>query len=144
MGFTAVPRSAGRADDADGAAGGVLVVRVERDAERVVDRGQQVLGRDGPFLHVAAARLAGADDPAPLDAAAAEQDGEAVGPVVAAGVAVDQRRAAELAGAVDDDVVEHAALVEVFDERGDRRVERRQVLFEVLSRCRRDGPSSRC
>ena len=97
-----------------------------------IDRGQDVLGCDRPLLHIATARLARADDSSALQAAAAEQDREAVGPVIAARVAVDQRRAAELARAADQHVVEHPAVVQVFHERGDGRVERRQVFFQVL------------
>ena len=40
-----------------------MEVRVQRDAEGMVERGQQVLGETGRFLNLAAARLAGADDP---------------------------------------------------------------------------------
>ena len=59
------------------------------------------------------------------DARAEQQD--AVGPavVVAAGVAVDLGRPAELAHHHDQRVVEQAPLAEVFDQRGDPLVERR-------------------
>ena len=52
--------------------------------------------------------------------------------MIAPGVAVDERRAAELAGAIDHHVVEHAPVVEVFDQGRDRRVEGRQMLFQAL------------
>ncbi len=117
---------------------------VQRDAERLIQRRQEVAGGDRPLADLAAARLAGPDHLAALQPAAAQQHRKAVGPVVAAGVAVDQRRAAELARAVNDHVVEHPAFFEVFHQRRDRRVERRQVLLQVLSRCRRGGPSSPC
>src|SRR3954463_12060604 len=84
-----------RPDDGDRPPGGVGEMQVEWDTEGPVDRGQDVLGGDRPLLHVPAARLARADDPPALHAAAAEEDGEAVGPVVAPRVAVDERGAAE-------------------------------------------------
>ena len=63
---------------------------------------------------------------AALEAAAGEHAGHRAGPVVAAGVLVDLRRAAELAGADDDRAVQHAAVVEVLDQGRQRLIEVRQ------------------
>ena len=58
-----------------------------------------------------------ADDAAALHAAAGEVHRPALRPVVAAAGRVDPRRAAELGQVADQRVVQHAALVEVFDQR---------------------------
>src|SRR5439155_220089 len=78
-----------------------LVVVIEWATERVIRRGQQVGGRDRTLADPAAARFAGPDDLAAAQAAAANQHRKAVGPVIASRIAIDQRRAAKLPGAIN-------------------------------------------
>src|SRR5262249_6797871 len=73
--------------------------------------------------HVPALAVAPADVLAAAYAAAGEDDAEHLGPVVAAGLIVDRRRAAELAHAHDQRVSEPAAVVQVLYQRGECRVE---------------------
>ena len=80
------------------------------DAERLEHRRVQV-GDGLLVLRLLAAFGVGlADDQAAADAAAGEGDAEAVRPVVAAAERVELRRAAELADAEDDGVLERVAL----------------------------------
>ncbi len=73
-------------------------------------------GATGRSAGYAADRVAATDDAAPLDAAAGKITRPALRPVVAAAGRIDPRRAAELGQVADQRVVEHAALVEVFDQ----------------------------
>src|SRR5207253_2267770 len=57
----------------------------------------------------------------------ADDDGPAAGPMVAAGVLIDARGAAEIAHPHDDAVLPHAAIDEVFHQRAHRLVERRKL-----------------
>src|SRR5437016_13586326 len=89
------------ADDRHGTALGGVELFGDVDAEAVVDGGREVFGAvrvaGGPF----GAGIGGADGSTAADAAAADQHRERGAPVVAAGVVVDARRAAELAGDYD-------------------------------------------
>ena len=62
---------------------------------------------------MAAGFVAGAVDKPAFDAAAGEQDGVAVGPVIAAGIGVNFRGAAEFPHPDDEGFVEHASLFQV-------------------------------
>ena len=68
----------------------------------------------------------GADDLAPLDAAAGQGDVEDAGEVVAAGVGVDLGGPAELAHPDDQGPVEHPRGLQVGDQRGEPGVDRRR------------------
>src|SRR5689334_22068102 len=96
-------------DDAHRAAAGVIVMRVERDAQEVINRGEQVQGCDEPLVDSAPPFLAGADDAPPLNPTTGQQHTEAVGPMVAAGMAVHAGRPTELADTVYDGLVQQAA-----------------------------------
>ena len=116
----------------EGAAGGVDQLGLGVEAEPPVDRGGQVGGGDRVGGGVGAVAVAGAVDVAPLDAAAGEHGRVAVGPVVAAGVAVDPGRPAELAERDDQGRVEQAAGVEVLDQGRQAPVGDRQQVVAVL------------
>src|SRR6185369_6844635 len=92
----------------------------------------QVLDRDGVALGLGAGGGRSPVDEAALDAAAGEDDAEDLGPVIAAVGGVDLRRATELGGDHDERGGQHAALVEVVDERGERLVERRELLLDAV------------
>src|SRR5438105_4406253 len=101
------------------------------DAHVLVDRGQDVAIVDGTNVGVGSRVVGGGDDLASGHAAAGQQDAVHGGPVVAAGVFVDARRAAELAPDDHADVPAQAALVDVVDQGGDAAVEDRQVVAQV-------------
>src|SRR5207247_1424341 len=96
--------------------------RMRIDAEAVKQRGREVLRADRIRSGIGADVVGGAVDAAAADAAAGDDGTEAVGPVVAAAVDVESRRAAELAHHDHERFIEQAALGEVFDERGERGV----------------------
>ena len=79
------------------------------DAEQVEDRRRQVLGLDLVGAGVGAQGVAGAIHLGRPDACAGQGEAEDVAPVVAAALAVDLRRAAELADGDDQRLVEQAA-----------------------------------
>ena len=107
--------------------------RAAIDAEVVQDRRRQVGRRDRVVGHVAAVAGRRAVDLPAAHAAAGQQRGEGVRPVVAAGLLrvralrelAELRRAAELADRDDQRRLQQAAVVQVFDERRERPVERR-------------------
>ena len=94
-----------------------------RQAERLIDRGCQVLGSLGVGTREPADLVGRADNPASDDSAAGEEDGLDLAPVVAAGELVvlgqrrDSRRAAELAGHHDQCRVEQPTLMQVIKKR---------------------------
>ena len=67
------------------------------DPQAVIDRGQQVLGRDGAVGGRAGVRVAGADDLSAPNAAAGQDDAPDSRPVVAAARRVEPGRAAKFA-----------------------------------------------
>src|SRR4051794_30462541 len=88
-------------DDREGSAGRAWQVGLEVEAEAVED-GRGDVGRlDRPVRRHRADRVAGADDPAPLDPAAGEADGEALRPVVAPPGGVHPRGPPELGQVAD-------------------------------------------
>ena len=107
------------AGDHEGAALGVGDFRAWVDAHEVVDGGGDVVGGDGIFCGFAAGFVGRAVDEAAFHAAAGEEDGVALGPVVAGGAGVDFWGAAEFAHPDDEGFVEHAALFEVEEEGGE-------------------------
>src|SRR5262249_39625043 len=64
------------------------------DTEALIDRGADVARADGTILDVGRLDIGGTADTAPLDAGAGEPHAVAERPVIAAGIAVDARRAA--------------------------------------------------
>ena len=88
--------------------------------EKVVQRGVDFAEVDRAIGDLGAQAIGGADHLAGAEAAAGEQAAADLRPVVAAGVVVDLRRAAELAPGDHGDVVGQAALVQVFDQRRQR------------------------
>jgi hypothetical protein len=87
------------------------------EAEAPVDRGSEISARHRVFRRVRAKGVARAVNCASLHAAAGEEHGVAIGPVVAAGVAVDHRRAAEFPRRDDQCRLEQAAFFQVADQR---------------------------
>ena len=100
------------------------------EAQQVQDRGLQIVDVDFVF-HDAEAQFVGlAVMQAGLHAAAGHPHRETIGVVIAAknvaarGAAFAERRAAELAAADDQRVVEQAALLQISDQGGDRFIRR--------------------
>ena len=81
---------------------------------------------DRPIGRHGADRIAAADDAAALHAAAGEVARKALRPVVAPAGRIHARRAAELGQVAHQRRVQHAALVEVFDQRAVRLVVHRR------------------
>src|SRR5262245_5363607 len=101
-------------DDRAGAADGVEVGGVERDAHVVVDGRREVGGGDRVVLAVAAVALGGADDLAVPEAAAGQghrHDGVPVVAAVGAPLGPHHGGAPELAHGNDQGVIEQSALV---------------------------------
>ena len=102
-------RVAERVGDVDRTADGGHVRLGPVDAERLVDGRVDVADRDHPVGNVRTPLVAGADDVSPCDAAPADQERPAIGPVIAAELGVDVRSAAELAHHEDHRRLEQAA-----------------------------------
>src|SRR5262245_13333914 len=80
------------------------------DADRAIDRCQEIAGAEGPVEWLAAVGSCRADDLSAADAAASEQDRHDTRPMsAAASFAVDPRRAAELAEGGDERRIEQPA-----------------------------------
>src|SRR5262249_10290489 len=84
----------------------------------LIERGEDVAEMNGPGLGALAPARGRADDLAAAQAAAGHQGAAYVRPVVAAGVFVDLRRAAELAPRGDGHLVQQSTLVQILDQRG--------------------------
>ena len=93
---------------------------LEVEAEQVKDRGVEVGDVAAVGDGVVAEVVGRAVGLAALDAAAGEPDGEAVGVVVAAVLALGAGRPAELAAPDDQGLLEQAALLQVGEQAGDR------------------------
>ena len=102
------------------------------DSQAVIDRGQQVLRRDGPVGGSGGVGVAGADDLAAADAAAGQGDAPDARPVVAAARRVEPRRAAELAGGDHQRRFQPAAPLEVVDQGREGLIEGRQQFAGVI------------
>ena len=105
--------------------------------QRVHDRRHHLVDRDRVAGRHADAAVGGADHLAHRQAAAGEGDRAEVAPVVAAGLLVDLRRAAELARDDEQDLVRQSAVLDVADERRDRLVDGRAPGRPCRRRCRR-------
>jgi len=101
---------------------GAVLDRIEdlRDADRTVLGAFALVGR-------------GADHLAHLETAAGDHGGHDRAPVIAAGVAVDPRRAAELAGDDQQNSFVEAALMKILHESTDGLIERRRTLRDAAS-----------
>ena len=86
------------------------------DAQEMVHRGDQVAGRDGPFGRVGSEFVAGTQYESFFDPAPEEQCETALGPVVAAGLAVNAGSASHLAHDDDHRGLQQPAPIEVFDQ----------------------------
>ena len=75
-----------------------------------------------------------AEHEAPLEAAPGDDRAVGVGPVIAAAVLVDLRRAAELARVDDERRIEQAALVQIGDQRRKRLIDGRHELLVAPSK----------
>ena len=104
------------------------LVRIKADT--VVERGEDFAEVEGAVIGLAAEAVRGADDLAGPHAAAGQHGAGNLRPVVAAGVVVDLRRAAELAPKDHRHVLVQAALMQVLDQRAEALVEQRTVLPE--------------
>src|SRR5262245_15654850 len=109
-------------DDFDGAADAAHVLLVGIDAERVAGGAEEIVHGYGAILDGVATGVRRADDLAAFDAAAGHDRRECAREVVAAAVGIDAGRAAEFARPDDKRVVEHAATLEIGEERGERLV----------------------
>src|SRR5262249_21188714 len=88
----------------------------------LVEGAEQVRHADRPLRHGGAVGASGADDLASLDATAGQGDVKGTRVVIAAGTGIDPRRSAELTHPDDQSFVEHAALFQIADQSGERRV----------------------
>src|SRR5437016_262235 len=84
-------------------------------AQVVIDGGENLAEGDGPVGGIFAQVIGGADGLAAAHAAAGEESAADLRPVIAAGTTVDTRCAAELAPDHHSHIVQHAALVQVFN-----------------------------
>src|ERR1051326_3666981 len=118
-------------DDLHGTAVGCVELVIRVDAKLMTDGGREIFGSVRIRCRLFGASVRIADDLAAEDAAATHGDGETVAPVIAAGIFVYARRAAELAGHDNEGAFEHAAIGEVAEQRGHGGIERRQeVAFQ--------------
>src|SRR5262249_42966503 len=105
----------------------VTHLRARVDAQALVHRGEQVADAGRVFLDVGAVLRGRAVDLPALDGAATDHHRPAAGPVVAAGVLIDARRAAKLAHPQHHRVLPQAALVQLLDQRTHALVQTRAV-----------------
>src|SRR5262249_29488071 len=125
--------------------GSTLVVEAVRDVDRTADGrhvpllpidshglvygGKQIANRDRTLSDVRALLIAGANHTATVDAAAAERQRPAVGPVIAAPARVDRRSSTEFACRNDYRALQHATLVEILEQRREALVQERSQLI---------------
>lgn len=97
------------------------------DAEEMEHGGGEVIGSDEVFGGIGGVLIGGAEGESAFHPAAGEEDGVAVGPVIAADVSVDARGAAEFAHPEDEGGVEQAAFVEIREQGGQGLIHEGQV-----------------
>jgi len=97
------------------------------DAEEMEHGGGEVIGSDEVFGGIGGVLIGGAEGEPAFHPAAGEQDGVAIGPVIAADVAVDAWGAAEFAHPQDEGGVEQTALVEIGEQGGQGLIHQGQV-----------------
>ena len=108
-------------DETDRAVGAVGEPRARVDAQQMIHRRQQILGRDRTVFHFGRAAVGRADDAAAGDAAAGKNRRVRLRPMIASApldVRGELRRAAMLADADDQRLVEQAAALQVEDQPG--------------------------
>ena len=98
------------------------------DAQRVIQRGVHLGEGYRPVAGLAAEAVGRTYDLSVIESTAGEQAARDARPMVAAGVFVDGRCAAELTPANDDDILVQSALVQIVDERSDTLVEHGEIL----------------
>src|SRR5438105_648599 len=106
---------------------------IERDAEHLEDRGQQVLRRDRVRLRNLYFFRRLTDDLAHLQAAAGKSERGQRRPVIAAGARVDAGRAAKLTGDDQENLLIEPAGMQVVHQRRDPVVHLRRQLLHALS-----------
>src|SRR5262245_42284181 len=116
----------------DRPAGAVQECLAGIDAQCAVDRRQHLGHGVTAVLWTFAAGRTGADGLAHTQAAAGDHAAHHRSPVVTTGVIVDARRATKFAPDDGDDVVAHAALVEIAYQVGDAAVENGQLAAQRL------------
>src|SRR5687768_10533829 len=99
------------------------------DPEGVEHGGGEVVRAHGILGGICAVFVGSAVNEATLHSAAREQDGVAIRPMIAAGVFIDLWGSAEFAHPDDEGVLEKAASVHVFQERGEGLVSNRKVIL---------------
>src|SRR5688572_12636668 len=92
-------------------------MRFKIEPEGLVNGRDDFIGLDRAFNGIRADIVALADDATAFDSAAREVTGPALRPMVAATRGIDLRGAAKFGEVTDKSVIEHAPLVQVFDER---------------------------
>src|SRR5258705_7196090 len=120
-------RSAFRNEDGSVARRDNLGVRI--DAEQVINCRGEVVGTDRVFRGKGTGLVRSAINETALHAAAGEQDGVALRPMVTTGLLIDFGRAAKLAHPQDQSRVEETALIELLQQGGQCLVGDRQMIF---------------
>ena len=101
------------------------------EPKKVQDGGVQVMNACRFFDRLEAEIIGGAVSGAAADAAAGEPDGEAIMIVIATGAALGDRRSTKFAAPNHECVFQHASLLEIREQGGDRLVDLGGVLPEV-------------
>ena len=102
------------------------------DAQRVIQRGVHLGECYRTVAGLAAEAVGRTYDLSVIESAAGEQAARDARPMVAAGVFVDGRCAAELTPANDDDILVQSALVQILDECSETLVEHGEVLSGAI------------
>ena len=118
--------------DGEGAVAGGHDDFVDGQAEAPADGGKEVLRAGLLVGHRHAFLVAGAVDEAAFDTATGEQSGEDLRMVVASAIAVDFGATTEFGTEHDEGAFEQAALLEVFEQRGERLVELGAVFIKAV------------
>ena len=98
----------------------------------MVDRGQNIAIVNRSGFGLGGCLIGGANDLADPHASTREKSTLDGSPVIAASILVDFWRATKFAPHDDGHIIGQATVVDVFDERRDARVERGQMLLQML------------
>ena len=112
------------------AAGGIDDRVVQAEAQGVVDDRAKIFDADFARRRMLGLAVCAADHLAVFVAAAADENALSLRPVIAASVAVDGRRSAELASRDDQRVVEHTSFCEILNQHSDGSVVARHFRIE--------------
>ena len=99
-------------------------LRIVREAERVIDRGEEVTNVHRIVDRLAADSVAAAVNLTAANAAAGQHGAIDGSPVIATGVFVHTGRAAKLPGPDDERFIEHVALRQIFQQGRERLIDR--------------------